>query len=143
MDKKIEDRYFGYILTYVNTILELWQELEEKCKKIRSGDITISRKKYMYFATKNGVTLINKHTNLELTFLFNHDEKSIYFEKDHIENYIESDLNTSGLWKNFPSNQNVRIKLYNECLDKLLLSGVIQKKDSWFTIHKEEKISIN
>lgn len=138
MNKKTEDRYFGYILLYVNTILDLWKELEEKCRKKRSGDITITRKKYMYFAMKSWVTLVNKDTNLELTFHFNNEEDSIYFEKDNIHSFIESDLNTSGLWKHFPPNQIIRFELYNECLDEIVRSGVIQRKDNWFTINKEE-----
>jgi hypothetical protein len=131
MDKKTEERYFDYILIYVNTILELWEELEEICRKKRWGDTIIKRKKYMYFATKNWVTLVNKNTNLELTFSFNKEKDFIYFEKDNLHSFIESDLNASGLWKNFPPNKTIRSELYNKCLDKLLYSWIVQKKDKW------------
>jgi len=33
MDKNTENRYFDYVLAYTNTVLELSDELKEKCKK--------------------------------------------------------------------------------------------------------------
>ena len=138
MDKKTQSRYFDYILIYTNTVLELSEELEKKCKRSKWWDITIDRKKYMYFATASGVTLINKKTTLELTFTFNKEKDCIYFEKHSLHNFIESDLNVSGLWKDFPTNKNIRSELYNQCLDKFVISGRIRKKEKWFTISKEE-----
>lgn len=138
MDKKTENRYFDYILIYINTILELSPILEKRCEKQKSGDIIIDRKKYMYFTTTSWVTIVNKRSNLELTFPFNKEKDSISFKKDDLNNFIESDLNTSGLWKNFPPNKIIRTRLYDECLDNILLSGKIQKKDKWFIISKEE-----
>jgi hypothetical protein len=35
VDKNTEKRYYDYILIYANTILELSEELEKKCKKSR------------------------------------------------------------------------------------------------------------
>mgnify|MGYP006939814388 CR=1 FL=1 len=138
VNEKTAKRYWDYLVTYTNIISSFWEDLQDKCRKKRSGDITITRKKYMYFATKNWVTLVNKETNLELTFHFNNEEDSIYFEKDNIHSFIESDLNTSGLWKHFSPNQTIRLGLYKECLDEFVSSGVIQKKDNWFIINKEE-----
>ncbi|MDQ7022596.1 MAG: hypothetical protein Q9M97_03580 [Candidatus Gracilibacteria bacterium] len=108
MDKKTQARYFDYILVYTNTVLELSEELEKKCSKNKGGDITIERKKYMYFSKIDGVTLINKKTTLELSFFFNKEKDSIYFEKNNLHNFIESDLNVSGLGKDFPTNIKIR-----------------------------------
>jgi len=138
MNKKTQNRYFDYILIYVNTISELWKELEQKCKRSKWWDITINRKKYMYFATKSWVTLINKKTTLELSFPFNKEKDCIYFEKHNLHSFIESDLNVSGLGEDFPTNKIIRSELYSQCLDKFVISGRVQKKDKWFTISKEE-----
>jgi hypothetical protein len=52
----------------------------------------------MFFSKVGGVTLIDKKTTLELSFFFNHTEdERIYFEKESLHNFIESDLNVSGL----------------------------------------------
>jgi hypothetical protein len=91
----------------------------------------------MYFATASWVTLIDKKTTLELTFSFNKEKDCIYFEKYNLHSFIESDLNVSGLWKDFPTNKSIRSELYNKCLDKFVISGIIQKKDKWFSISKE------
>ena len=140
MNKKTQARYFDYILIYANTILELSDELEKRCSKSRGWDITIDRKKYMFFAKVNWVTLINKKTTLELSFFFNKEKDCIYFEKNNLHNFIESDLNVSGLWKDFPTNIKVRSPLFDECLEHFINSWKIQKKDSWYIISKEELI---
>lgn len=138
MAKKTQDRYFDYILTYVNTISELWEDLEKRCKRSKWWDVIIERKKYMYFATKDWVTLINKNTTLELTFCFSNEKEFVYFEKNYLHSFIESDLNVSGLWRDFPTNRIVRDTLFNECLEKSVISGRIRRKGEWFTISKEE-----
>lgn len=138
MDKNTEDRYFDYVLTYANTILELGDELQEKCRKSKGGDININRKKYVFFALNNWVTLLNKKNDLEITFTFNTEENSIYFEKYNLNNFIESDLNASGLWKHFTTNKSIRASDYDLCLERLCFSGKVQKKDKWYTISKDE-----
>jgi len=138
MNKNTQKRYFDYVLIYANTIVELSEELEKKCKKSRWWEIVIDRKKYMYFSKVGGVTLINKKTTLELSFLFNKWEESVYFEKNSLHNFIESDLNVSGLWKDFPTNSTVRSELFDKCLEHFINSWKIQKKENWFTISREE-----
>ena len=93
----------------------------------------------MYFATKTWVTLVNKKTTLELTFVFNKEEGATYFETENLHNFIESDLNVSGLWRYFTSNKSARSELYNQCLEELLQQDLIQKKDEWFVILDEEE----
>jgi len=134
MDQNTSDRYFDYISTYTSTVQELLPELEAKCKRKKSWDTTIARKKYMYFSKTDGVTLINKETSLELSFSFKQEQGSTYFESNHLHNFIESDLNASGLWKNFPPNKTVRAELYSECLNTLVNSWVVEKKGAWFSI---------
>lgn len=136
MDKNTENRYFDYILSYTNTVLELGDELREKCKKSRGGDIIINKKKYVFFSLTNWVTLLNKKNDLEITFTFNDLDDFIYFNKENLHNFIESDLNASGLWKHFPSNKTKRAEIYNECLEKNLSLWKIQKKDNWYMISK-------
>ncbi len=93
----------------------------------------------MYFATKTWVTLVNKNTTLELTFVFNTEEWSTYFETEHLHSFIESDLNVSGLWRYFTPNKVARAELYNQCLEELLKQDTIQKKDGGFVILNEEE----
>jgi hypothetical protein len=118
--------------------LEVGEDLQKECKKKRSGEVTINWKKYVYFLINNWITLLNKKTELEITFHFNIEKDYIYFEKNKFHNFIESDLNSSGLWKNFTSNKISRPKEFDECLDKLCSSGKIIKKDKWFLISIEE-----
>jgi len=138
INKNIENRYFDYILIYANTVLELWEELEEKCKKKSWGEVVLKRKKYLFFATKNGVTLLNKKTDLEITFSFNTTQDYIYFEKYNLHSFIESDLNASGLWKYFIANKTVRSEDFDKCLEKLCLIWKIKEKDNGLLIWKDE-----
>lgn len=138
MDKNTENRYFDYVLAYTNTVLELSDELKEKCKKSRWGDITINKKKYVFFALNNWVTLLNKKNDLEITFSFNDREDFIYFEKHNLHSFIESDLNASGLWKNFSTNKWVRANDYDHCLEKLCLSWKVLKEGNWYLISTDE-----
>jgi hypothetical protein len=55
-----------------------------------------------------------------------------------LHNFIESDLNVSGLWKDFPSNSVVRATLFDKCLDHFIHAWIIEKKENWFTISQEE-----
>jgi hypothetical protein len=128
MDKNTQARYFDYIVTYADMIGEFADELKQKCSKKSSGDISIKRKKYMYFKTQDGVTLINKESSLECTFIFHDEESGLYFEKSHLHSYIESDLNVSGLGKFFPPNKTIRSELYDECLAEFISSGTVEEK---------------
>ena len=98
----------------------------------------MNRKKYMYFATTSWVTLVDKRSTLELTFSFRKEEGAIYFEKSYLHSFIESDLNVSGLWKDFPTNSTTRAGIFDECLEKILLSWRVKKLDKWYTILKKE-----
>lgn len=136
--ERTENRYMDYLLIYTNTILEFTEDLQKECMKKRAGDITIKWKKYVYFTITNWITLLNKKTELEVSFHFKTEEKYIYFERDKFHNFIESDLNSSGLWKNFSTSKKGRLSEYDECLDKLCRYGKITKKDKWFVISVDE-----
>ena len=138
MDKKVQDRYFDYIITYANIMSELWEQLERRCQKSRWWDFVFDRKKYMYFATKSWVTLVNKKTTLELTFSFTKVENRVFFEKNYLHSFIESDLNVSGLWKDFPTNSATRAALFDECLEHFVNASRVRKEESGFTISKDE-----
>lgn len=129
-----EERYMDYLLIYTNTILEFTEDLQKECIKKRAGDITIKWKKYVYFLITNWITLLNKKTELEISFHFKTEENYIYFERDKFHSFIESDLNSSGLWKNFSTSKKTRSSEYDECLDKLCRYGKITKKYKWFII---------
>lgn len=132
--EKTEQRYLNYFMTYINTILEYSEELKNKCKKRRSGEVKVNWAKCTYFATSNWVSLMNKKNYLEMSFPFNTFEDSVYFNKTKFHDFIESDLNASGLWKDFISNKIVRTKEFNECFDILCSSLGINKKDDGFII---------
>ncbi len=138
MSNKTQERYFDYILMYANTVLELWEQLEKRCQKSRWWDFVFDRKTYMFFATTKWVTLVDKKSTLELTFSFLKVDNKVYFEKAYLHNFIESDLNVSGLWKDFPTNSTTRSSLFDECLTHFIHAWRVQKKDDWFTILKEE-----
>ena len=137
-NEKTLKRYMDYLLVYANTILEFGEDLQKECNKKKSGDISINWKKYVYFLINNGITLLNRKTELEITFHFNTEKDYIYFEKNKFHSFIESDLNSSGLWKNFTSNKIARPNEFDECLDKLCNSGKVIKKDKWYLISIEE-----
>lgn len=134
INEQTQQRYLDYLMVYTNTILEYSEELKDKCKKKSSGEVKINWEKCSYFAINNGVSIMNKKNYLEMSFYFNTEEDSIFFNKTKFHNYIESDLNASGLWKNFTSNIIVRTKEFNECFDRLCSLWKINKKDDGFVI---------
>ncbi|MCP4523921.1 MAG: hypothetical protein GY828_06930 [Candidatus Gracilibacteria bacterium] len=135
---KTEERYYDYILTYTNTINECSDELEKLCKKKRSGEAKIGKKRYTYFGITNGVTMLNRKNDLEISFSFNKDENNILFSKHRLHNFIESDLNASGLGRDFPSNKNIRAEEYEKMLEKLCMSGIVKRQGEGYIISKEE-----
>lgn len=141
INEQTQQRYLDYLMTYTNTILKYSEELKDKCKKKSSGEVKINWAKYTYFGISNGVSIMNKKNYLEMSFYFNTEENSIFFNKTKFHNYIESDLNASGLWKNFTSNIIVRTKELNECFDKLCSLWMINKKDDGFVILTNEMYS--
>jgi hypothetical protein len=92
---KTEERYFDYVLIYTNTINEYSDELKSLCKKKRSGEVRVGKRKHTYFAINNGVTILNRKNDLEMSFSFNTEIKHVYFEKYKLHNFIESDLNAN------------------------------------------------
>ena len=135
---KAQERYFDYVLNYTNTISEYSDELKALCKKKRAWDVRIWKRKYAYFAITNGVTILNRKNDLEMSFSFNAEEDSVYFEKYKLHGFIESDLNASWLGKDFQSNKKVRAEEYDECLAKICMSGIIKKQWDWYIISKDE-----
>lgn len=130
-------RYFDYLLIYTNTIHEYSQELETLCKKKRSWEVKIWKRKHTYFSINNGVTILNRKNDLEMSFSFNRLEWFVWFEKYKFHNFIESDLNASWLWQDFQSNKTLRTEEFNNCFEKILMSGVVMKNWDHF------KISVN
>jgi hypothetical protein len=135
---KAQERYFDYVLIYTNTINEHSDELKVLCKKKRSWDVRIWKRKYVYFSITNGVTILNRKNDLEMSFSFNSEEKNVYFEKYKLHSFIESDLNASGLGKDFQSNKTLRTEAYEEFLAKICMSGIIRKQWDGYIISKEE-----
>lgn len=135
---KAQERYFDYVLIYTNTISEHSDELKVLCKKKRSWDVRIWKRKYAYFAITNGVTILNRKNDLEMSFSFNNEEENVYFEKYKLHGFIESDLNSSGLGKDFQSNKTLRVEAYDEFLAKICMSGIIRKQWDWYIISKDE-----
>lgn len=132
-----QSRYFDYLLTYTNTIHEYWEELEILCKKKKSWELKIGKRKHTYFSINNWVTILNRKNDLEMSFSFNTLEDFIEFEKYKFHNFIESDLNASWLGQSFQSNKTLRTEEFNDCFDKILMSWVLMK--SW----EKFKISVN
>jgi hypothetical protein len=125
-------------LIYTNTINEYSDELKLLCKKKRSGEVKLWKRKHTYFSINNWVTILNRKNDLEMSFSFNSEIKLVYFEKYKLHNFIESDLNANWLGQDFPSNKIVRTEEYNNCFEKLLRSGIIIKSWEWFIISKDE-----
>lgn len=138
LNKKTEKRYLDYLIIYTNIILNYSDELKKKCKKKSSGEIKVNWSRYTYFGTGNWVTLMNKKDYLEISFSFNTEDDFILFYKNKFHNFIESDLNTTWLWRDFPSNSIVRTIEFNECFENLLSAWKIDKKDKGFIIPIEE-----
>lgn len=136
--EKTEKRYLDYLILYTNIIWDYSEELKKMSKKKRSGEATIEGKKHMYFAGTHSITIMNKKTHIEMSFVFNTQNGEVYFEKLHLHNFIESDLNASWLGKNFSTNSTCRWAEYDECLDVLCKLGKIQKKDKGFIISHDE-----
>ena len=134
LNEKTEVRYLDYLTVYTNTILEYSEELKKKCKKKSSGEAKVNGEKYTYFGTSKWITILNKKNYLEISFSFNDNIDSVFFYKTKFHDFIESDLNANGLWRNFTSNSIVREKEFNECFDNLCTSWKITKKDNWFVI---------
>jgi hypothetical protein len=63
-----------------------------------------------------------------MSFSFNNEEENVYFEKYKLHSFIESDLNASGLGKDFQSNKTLRVEMYDEFLAKICMSGIIRKQ---------------
>jgi hypothetical protein len=63
-----------------------------------------------------------------MSFSFNNEEENVYFEKYKLHGFIESDLNSSGLGKDFQSNKTLRSEAYDEFLAKICMSGIIKKQ---------------
>ena len=130
-------RYFDYLLTYTNTIHEYSDELEALCKKKRSWEVKIWKRKHTYFSINKGVTILNRKNDLEMSFSFNRLEWFVWFEKYKFHNFIESDLNASWLGQDFQSNKTLRTQEFNNCFEKILMSWVLMK--NWDNF----KISVN
>lgn len=135
---KTEERYFDYVLIYANTINEYSEELKSLCKKKRSGEVKIWKRKHTYFSINNWVTILNRKNDLEMSFSFNSEDDHVFFEKYKLHNFIESDLNANWLGKDFPSNKTMRTEELSNCFDKLLMSGMITKSWEWYKISKDE-----
>jgi hypothetical protein len=135
---KAQERYYDYVLIYTNTINEYSDELNVLCKKKRSWEVKLGKRKHTYFSITNGVTILNRKNDLEMTFSFNTDEENVYFEKYKLNGFIESDLNSSGLGKDFSSNKKIRAEDYEEYFSKILMSWMIRKQWDWYIISKDE-----
>lgn len=135
---KTKERYFDYVLIYANTINEYSEELKSLCKKKRSGEVKIWKRKHTYFSINNWVTILNRKNDLEMSFSFNSEDDHVFFEKYKLHNFIESDLNANWLGKDFPSNKTMRTEELSNCFDKLLMSGMITKSWEWYKISKDE-----
>lgn len=133
-----EERYFDYICSYAYTASEFSEELKSICRRKKTGDITLAREKYIFFALTNGVTILNKKTQLEMSFYFQEGGNYVHFVKRHLHNFIESDLNSKGLGKWFSNNSWIRKDEFEECLDIACMSGRIKRKDEGFLISKKE-----
>lgn len=137
-NNNMKDRYFDYLLTYVNTIFEFSDELQRACKKKLSGEIFLAKKKYTYFKINNWVTILNRKNDLELSFIFNNSKETIFFQKNKFHNFIESDLNANGLWKDFQSNKIARSQDFEGCFSDLINRKIIVETNNWFEISSEE-----
>ncbi len=135
---KTQERYFDYVLIYTNTINEYSDELRDLCKKKRSAEVKIGKRKHTYFAINNWVTILNRRNDLEMSFSFNNEDDYVYFEKYKLHNFIESDLNANWLGQDFPSNKTVRTEKLNNCFENLLMSWIITRSWDWFQISKNE-----
>lgn len=138
LDQKALDRIFDYLIKYSDIISEYWEELKKISKKKRSWDVNINWKKHTYFGWDNRITIINKKNDLEMRFIFELDEKNIFFKKWDLLDFIESDLNANWLWNDFKPNKSLREEIFNECFSELELGWKITKKDNWYLISKEE-----
>lgn len=137
-NNKTSERYFDYLLTYANTIYEFSDELNKACKKKLSWEIFLAKKKYTYFKINNWVTIINRKNDLEMSFMFNTSWDSIFFQKNKFHNFIESDLNANGLWKDFQSNKISRAQDFEDCFAQLLQSNIICEVENWYEISSDE-----
>ena len=135
---KTQDRYYDYLLIYTNTINEYTEELKNLCKKKRSGEVKIGKRKHTYFSINNWVTILNRKNDLEMSFSFNAEEDYVFFEKYKFHNFIESDLNANWLGKDFQSNKTLRSEEFNDCFTKILMSWIITTSWDGFKISKNE-----
>ncbi len=135
---KMQERYFDYLLTYVNTIFEFSDELQKLSKKKLSWEVSLNRKKYTYFSINNWVTILNRKNDLEMSFVFSTDKENVLFQKNKFHNFIESDLNANGLWKDFPSNKITRAEEFEECFNKIMMSGIIKEVENGYLIKSDE-----
>ena len=138
LNEKTQSRFYDYVLIYANTIWEYWEELQRVSKRKRSGDVTVNWKKHIYFGSTNGITIMDKKTNLEMTFTFNFEKDNVFFIKSSLYSFIESDLNLSWLGKYFIANRMLREDEYDQCIEALCESWELIKKDKWYLISKEE-----
>lgn len=133
-----KNRFLDYFILYTSIISENKEQLERVSKKAKSGEIAIDKKKYLYFANGNSITIINKKNNLEIYITFDQVDGHVYFLKNNLYSFIESDLNASGLGRYFLSNNTSRTAEFDECFRLLCVSKNIIEKGSWYIISKEE-----
>ena len=138
LNQKTLDRIFDYLIKYSDIISEYWEELKKISRKKRSWDVTINGKKHTYFGWDNRITIINKKNDLEMRFIFDLEEKNIFFRKSDLLDFIESDLNANWLGSDFKPNKSLRWEIFNECFTELENWWRITKKDNGYLISKEE-----
>ena len=85
----------------------------------------------------NGITLVDKKNDLEISFSFNFDEEFVIFEKMKFINFVESYLNAHGLGKDMPSNKLLRSQELESFFNGLIQSDTIEVENKSFKVRKE------
>lgn len=138
LSEKTQARFLDYLIDYTTTIGMHGEELQKLAKKKRSGEARVNGAKHIYFGAPNGITIMNKKTSLEMNFTYHFEDDFIFFLRSNLYSYIESDLNASGLGKDFPANNTAREADYDECMRLLCMSGRVRKREKGYAISKEE-----